>query len=328
METEMRALFFGSPEIAVPSLQALSEVADIVGVVTQPDRPAGRGLGVQAPAVKVAALEMGIPVYQPLKVRDGELERYVRNSNVAVALVIAYGRILPSGVLSAPRVGCLNLHASLLPRHRGAAPIQRALMAGDTETGVCLMQMDDGMDTGPVLTRLVIPIDPADDAGSLAVKVAQCAAKLTRESLAAAVSGKLIPVPQDSSLATHAPPITNADCAIDWARTARELVSQIRGLAPRPGAETNWNGPSGDEKRLKILAAREAPAVVGEQLAPGTVRVSRGRPWVAAGGGSFLEILSGQLPGKKAVHGTDLVNGRALVDGTRLRSVSPPPLVG
>ena len=192
----MRAVFFGTPAIAVPALRALAEVAEIVAVVCQPDRPAGRGLTLQPPAVKAAALELGIEVHQPVKVKTGNLDEWLRERTPDVALVMAYGRILPPAVLGAPRRGCMNLHASLLPRWRGAAPINWAIANGDTESGVCLMQMDEGLDTGPVFARLSVPIGPQETAGELAEQLAATAAQLVRESLALAVDGALVALPQ------------------------------------------------------------------------------------------------------------------------------------
>jgi methionyl-tRNA formyltransferase len=192
----VRTIFCGTPEIAVPSLLALSEISEIVGVVCQPDRPAGRGMRLTPPAVKVAAERASWEVFQPTKMRDGSLARWMSDKRADLALVIAYGRILTADTLCAPRLGCLNLHASLLPRYRGAAPIQRALMNGERETGVCLMQMDEGMDTGPVLACHGLTITPDDDAGTLTEKLGQLAATVTRTELPRFFRGELQPVPQ------------------------------------------------------------------------------------------------------------------------------------
>lgn len=185
----MRAIFFGTPDIAVPSLEALREVAEVVAVVCQPDRPAGRGLELRAPPVKERALALGFEVVQPEKVKTPEFAAWVEARKADVALVIAYGRILPKAVLEGPRRGCMNLHASLLPRYRGAAPIQWAIVRGETETGVCLMQMDEGMDTGPVFTRRAIPIGRDETAGELGGRLGRLAAELVREDLPRAVAG-------------------------------------------------------------------------------------------------------------------------------------------
>ncbi len=314
MTLGFRAVFFGTPEIAVPALRALHDVATVVGVVSQPDRPAGRGMQLKAPAVKEAALELGLEVFQPLKVRTGELEQWVRERTPDVALVMAYGRILPLGVLAAPRLGCLNLHASLLPRYRGAAPIQRAIMSGETETGIALMQMEEGLDTGPVFTARSIPIGSVETAGELAVRLAALGDVVTREDVPKVVQGVLRAVPQEHALATHAPPLTRADGALDWTLPAEVLVNRVRGLAPRPGAHTAH--ARGDSKRgLKVLKARVAPTILS--LAPGEIGLDGTRVLVGTGSGLF-EILEAQLEGKRALSALDLVNGRSLAQGDQL----------
>jgi methionyl-tRNA formyltransferase len=261
---------------------------------------------VREPAVKVAARRLGLPVHQPVKVRTGNLHEWLRDLRPDVAIVLAYGRILPRPVLDAPRHGCLNLHASILPRYRGAAPIQWALMRGETETGISLMQMDDGLDTGPVLRVRRITIDPDDDAGRLSERLAELAAVMVREDLGPAVDGTLVPVPQDDSLATLAPPLTREHGRIDWTRPAREIVAQVRGLSPRPGAYTLRAG-----RALKVLAAAvgEGPPLA---RGPGTVvRADRGGLWVVAADG-VVDVRRAQLEGKRAMDAGDLVNGRAL----------------
>jgi len=311
----MRAVFFGTPALAVPSLQALLEVAEVAGVVTQPDRPAGRGLAEKPPAVKTYALERGLEVYQPLKVRTGELERWVDERKPDVALVIAYGRILPKGVLEAPQRGAMNLHASLLPKYRGAAPINWSIAHGETETGVSLMQMDEGLDTGPVFVREAIGIGPEETAGELAVRIAELAARVVRLHLARAVSGELAPEPQDEALASHAPLIEAEHRRVDFGAPAEDVVNLVRGMAPAPGAFTTVAG-----KRLRLTRVRvvpdEAPAAPDRDV-PGTVLVVGGSPQVVTGRGR-VEILVAQLEGKREVSGRDLVNGRALSHGILL----------
>jgi methionyl-tRNA formyltransferase len=305
----MRAVFFGTPAIAVPALRALAEVAEIVGVVCQPDRPAGRGLNLQAPAVKVAATQLGLEVHQPLKVKTGNLDEWLRERAPDVALVMAYGRILPPAVLTAPRRGCMNLHASLLPRWRGAAPINWSIIHGDHETGICLMQMDEGLDTGPVYTRRAIPIGDTETAGELAERLAATSASLVRAELARAVDGELDAVPQEHEKSTHAPPLERADGALHFSKTTLDLVNLVRGLAPRPGAHTLLNG-----KALKVAQARllrGSPALRGE---PGTVHVYDKQVLVSTADGAF-ELCRAQLEGRKELPAIDLVNGRALKDG-------------
>ncbi len=303
----VRAVFFGTPAIAVPALRALAEVAEIVGVVCQPDRPAGRGLNLQPPAVKTAALELGYAVHQPVKVKTGNLDQWLLERSPDVAVVLAYGRILPPAVLSAPRRGCMNLHASLLPRWRGAAPINWSIMHGDTETGICLMQMDEGLDTGPVYARRAIPIGAEETAGELAQRLASTAAQLLREELASAVDGALDAVPQEHEKATHAPPLERQHGALNFSHVARDLVNLIRGLAPRPGAHTLLHGRPFKIARAQLYAG---PAR-GE---PGLVSVEQKRVFVSTVDGAF-ELCRAQLEGRKELPAIDLIHGRALKAG-------------
>src|SRR6187455_372745 len=305
----MRAIFFGTPEIAVPALHALAEVAEIVAVVSQPDRPAGRGLQLAMPAVKQAALALGVPVHQPTAVRTGALANWVREQAADVALVMAYGRILPLDVLNATRLGALNLHASLLPKYRGAAPIQWSIMRGESETGISLMQMDVGMDTGPVYQRVSLPILPDEDAGHLAERLSQLAAEVTRRDVPRVLRGELNALPQDPALATHAPPIEAAQRVVDWTRSATDIVRLALGLSPRPGAVTTVRG-----KSLKLL---EVQVVDAPDLSPGEVAV-RGQHLVAGSGHGAVALLRVQVEGKRAANGRDLVNGRVLGPGDRL----------
>ena len=306
----VRAIFFGTPAIAVPSLHALSDVAEIVGVVSQPDRPSGRGLETHPTPVKAAALELGVEVFQPLKVRTGELTSWMKERRPDVAVVLAYGRILPRDVLEAPSAGCLNLHASILPKLRGAAPINWAIVRGETETGVALMQMDEGLDTGPVFATRTLAIDPRETAGSLAEKLAALAATVVREDLPRAVSGEISAVPQEPALATHAPPITRDDCRVDWSKSAVEVDRLVRGMSPRPGAFTRVR-----EKQLLLGEVLPFDEPVGG--APGTVRLVNKSVRVATGRGS-LEIVRAKVEGKREQAGSDLVNGRVLTDGSML----------
>lgn len=309
----MRAVFFGTPEISVPSLDALRSVAEVVGVVCQPDRPAGRGMQLKAPAVKERALALGLDVYQPHKVRDGALERYLLERAPDFALVIAYGRILDERVLAAPRLGCLNLHASLLPLYRGAAPIQRALIDGQRETGVCLMQMDAGMDTGAVLATHSLAIAEDDDAGTLFERLAELAAEVTRIEVPRFVRGELHPVAQDHARATHAPPIERADTWLDPSRPAAALVNQVRGLSPRPGARVEIRRPGEPARNLRVARAHAEPG----SLPVGQVQVLAGRLRVGTGEG-LLVIDEAQLEGRKQLPARDLISGRALQDGDAL----------
>jgi methionyl-tRNA formyltransferase len=303
----MRAIFFGTPPIAVPSLVALTEVADVLGVVTQPDRPAGRGMELKAPAVKLAALERGFEVNQSVKVRDGALHAWLAERKPDVLVVLAYGRILPPDVLRVAPAGALNLHASLLPRLRGAAPIEWAILRGDTETGVSLMQMDEGLDTGPVLCRHRLAIGAEETGGELAARIGALAAEVVRKDLALAVSGKLVAEPQDPALSTLAPPLRREDGRVDFSEPATSIANRVRALAPRPGAFTLVGG-----KTLRLGALRTFANT--RPGAPGTVHVERGVPYVTCGEGS-LEILRATPEGRRETAGRDLVNGRVLRDG-------------
>jgi len=310
----VRAVFFGTPEIAVPSLDALVGIADVVGVICQPDRPAGRGLELKAPPVKRRALELGLPVVQPVKVRTPDFAAWVKEREADVAVVIAYGRILPKGVLEAPRLGCMNLHASILPRYRGAAPITWAVVRGEEETGVSLMQMDEGMDTGPVFAIRCIPIGADETADELAVRVAALAAEVVREDLPRAVRGELAATAQDHAAATMAPLLEKKDGRVPWEKAAREVHDHVRGMTSWPGAFT-----SADGKMLKVLATKVA-AAEGAGAAPGTVvAADRAGVRVACGAGE-VAILRAQLEGRKALGAAELVAGRALRPGMVLGS--------
>jgi methionyl-tRNA formyltransferase len=263
------------------------------------------------PPVKERATQLGLPVFQPVRVKSGELESWLRQLQADVALVAAYGRILPPGVLAAPRLGCVNLHASILPAYRGAAPIQWAIMQGQSETGISLMQMDEGMDTGAVYAarRLVIP--EAATAGQLTASLADLAADMVRHEFLAALSGQLAAVPQDERLATSAPPILREHATLDWARSNVELVNQVRAMAPAPGAFT-----FAGQRRLKVLEAAlgstQTHGTPGEVLGAGPLSVE-----VACGVGSLL-LQRGQAEGRNVQAARDLINGRVLEVGQRL----------
>jgi methionyl-tRNA formyltransferase len=305
----MRALFFGTPAIAVPALEALTQVAEVCAVVCQPDRPRGRGLALAAPPVKERALQLGIPVHQPTKVRTDELPAWMRSHAPDVAVVMAYGRILTRAVLDAPRLGCVNLHASILPQYRGAAPITWALVDGQTETGVSLMQMDEGMDTGPILAIHRLPIEPSWNAEDLSSALATCAAEVVRTELPRLARGELQPVAQDSSRATHARLLTKEDGRIPWGKPARLVHDHVRGMTPWPGAFTTLP----DGRMLKVLRAHVDDA--GTLGRAGTIaRASKHTLLVACGEGA-LAIEIGQVEGKRALSAAELIGGRTLAEG-------------
>jgi methionyl-tRNA formyltransferase len=314
----MRSVFFGTPAIAVPALEALAGVSSVLGVVCQPDRPKGRGLQLAAPEVKLAAQRLGLPVYQPLKVRTGELAAWLRELQPDVAVVLAYGRILPPDVLAIPKYGCLNLHASLLPAYRGAAPINWALIHGETESGMSLMQMEEGLDTGPVFTRRRLPLDAQIDAGELYQRMAELAALMVKEDLPRVVRGELQATPQDHARASHAPPLLPEHSLLDCAKSARSIVNQIRGLSPRPGVRCSVGG-----RGLKLLRAQLAEE--HSQGQPGQVLIAdKSAVIVQANPGTF-QVLQAQPDGKKAMSAGDLVNGRYLRQGDLLGDVPAGP---
>ncbi len=303
-----RTLFFGTPEIAVPSLVALHEISDVCAVVCQPDKPRGRGLHEAAPPVKERALALGLPVHQPSKVRTPEFAEWVAAQRAEVAIVIAYGRILPGAVLAGPRLGMLNLHASLLPKYRGAAPITWAVVDGETETGISLMQMDQGMDTGPVFSRHTLPIGPDMTAGELSVALAELAARVVRSELPRVLAGEVVATAQDHAHATLARMLQKEDGRIDWTKPAPKVHDHVRGMSPWPGAFTTLGG-----KLFKVLETRRVTATTS--AAPGTITMAhRGRIEIACGEG-LVELVRGQLEGKKALPAQDLVGGRTLSPG-------------
>jgi len=308
----MRALFFGTPEIAVPALEALTQIATVVGVVCQPDKPAGRGLELKVPAVKARALALGLEVVQPTKVRTPELADWVRAREADVAIVMAYGRILPKAVLDGPRRGMLNLHASLLPKYRGAAPIAWAIVEGETKTGVALMQMDEGMDTGPVFTMHEVDIGPNMTAGELSAELARCAATVVHQDVQRAVLGTLVTSPQDTERATMARMLSKEDGLVPWSKGAAQVHNHVRGMTPWPGAFSTLE-IGGGRKLFKVLETRRCEG--RSDATPGSVILAhRGRIEIACGDG-VIELVRGQLEGKKALGANDLVGGRALMQG-------------
>jgi methionyl-tRNA formyltransferase len=312
----LRALFFGTPAFAVPSLEALTETAEVVGVVCQPDRPTGRGLALAPPPVKVRALELGLPVVQPTKLRTGEFAAWVRAQEADLALVVAYGRILPREVLDATRLGFVNVHASLLPSYRGAAPITWAVVDGDAETGVTLMLLDEGMDTGDMLAVSRTPIGPSETAGDLSVRLAAIGAEMVREKLAAFARGELVRVPQDAARATVAPMLEKKDGKIDWSAPARAVHDRIRGMSPWPGAWTTLDG-----KTIKLHASLSTGLTRDRGSPPGTVVVAdKSHVLVACGadGRETIDLIRVQLEGKKAVTGSEWVSGRGVREGAVL----------
>ncbi len=310
----MRTIFFGSPDFAVPCLEALHDISDIAAVISQPDRPAGRGLAMRPPAVKKRALELGLEVWQPKKVRTAAFAEKLRALEADVAVVVAYGRILPRGVLDAPRTGCVNVHASLLPRWRGAAPIQWSIVHGDEETGVTLMQVDEGMDSGAVLSTLATPIRPDDDAATLSARLSKMGADLLREQLARYVAGDLTPQPQQEGEVTMAPLLKKEHGSIDWNQSAQAVHNQIRGMNPWPGAHTVLG-----ERRIKVHRS-VASTLDPEGAAPGQVIALDPEGILVACAEGTLEIQELQESGRKRVDARAFASGRGVAVGDRFSS--------
>lgn len=303
-----RIVFMGSPEFALPTLQKLAERYPVIGVITQPDRPAGRGREMKPPPVKLLAESLGLPVIQPIRLRAPEAMEQLRAWAPDLIIVAAFGQILRQEVLDLPPHGCLNVHASLLPRWRGAAPINAAILNGDEQTGVTIMRMDAGVDTGPILSQKAIPIEPEDTAATLGEKLAQLGADLLIETLPPYLAGKLQPQPQDEALATYAPMLKKEDSWLDFRRPAAVLARQVRAYHPWPG--TFYDGWSGGY--LKVLRARPLPeAALPEAITqpkPGTRAIYQGLPAVRAADG-WLVLEEVQPAGKKAMPGKTFLLG-------------------
>lgn len=310
----MRAIFFGTPQLAVPTLRALATQQTVSLVVCQPDRPSGRGLREKPPAVKTAAEELGIPVLQPVKVRTPAFAARLEEEQADVAVVAAYGRILPAAVLNAPRRGCVNVHASLLPRWRGAGPIQWAIIEGDEETGVSLMQMDQGMDTGPVIAMRKTPIGPDENAGELGERLAVLGAELTAEVLPAWCAGEVRARPQPDVGVTMAPLLDKEVGHVDWTLPARRIHNLIRGTHPWPGAFSHVRDPAGERThRVKLHRSRLLGETGGDD-APGTLRWTDDGLEVACGQGR-LSLLELQLEGRRRQNAEAFVHGHPWMSG-------------
>jgi methionyl-tRNA formyltransferase len=302
----LNIVYAGTPEFAVSALRALVDAGHrVVAVYTQPDRPAGRGRKLRPSPVKEAATALGIEVRQPQSLRDDEAQAALRALAPDLMVVAAYGLILPAEVLAIPRLGCVNIHASLLPRWRGAAPIQRALLDGDAQTGVTIMQMDEGLDTGAMLARSATPITPEDTAGSVHDRLAELGAQALLEVLPALDAGSLRGEPQDASQATYARKLSKDEAGIDWALPAVQIARQVQAFNPWPVAETRFQG-----EPLKLLEARALDRTAA--AAPGTpLAATRDGIDIATGNG-VLRILRLQVAGRRAQSAAEFINGRSL----------------
>ncbi len=305
----MRLVFMGTPQFAVHPLRALVDAGhEVVGVVTRTDKPSGRGRSVAPPAVKLAADQMGLHVYQPGRVREPAFIEGLRGLRPEVIVVAAYGQILPKEILSIPKYRCINIHASLLPQYRGAAPINWAIIRGETKAGITIMQMDEGMDTGGILMQENIPIDPGDTAGTLTDKLSALGARLIITALPLIEAGTLVPMPQDSSRATLAPLLKKEHGLLDWTLPAEEIRNLVRGLTPWPGAYAFLDG-----KLLKILETEVVPGK-GE---PGVLYQDSKNVLDIGTGNGLLRIIRIQPEGKKPMTAGEFLRGHRGLEGKK-----------
>jgi methionyl-tRNA formyltransferase len=307
----MRIVFMGTPDFAVGSLRALVRAGyEVVLAVTQPDKPQGRKQILVEPAVKTAAKELGIPVFQPKRVREPEALEEIRRYEPELIVVAAFGQILPKELLDMPSYGCINVHASLLPKYRGAAPIQWAILNGDAVTGVTIMRMDVGLDTGDMIAKTELAIEPEDTGGSLFDRLAAAGAGLLVDTIPSIVDGTAVYTPQDPALATKVGQISKKDGEIDFTRTAVQIANQVRGLNPWPSAYTHISG-----KTLKIWSASAAPGGSGQ---PGEIVEITKNSFSIQTGEGVLVCREVQLEGKKRMSAGDFLRGNSLETGMKL----------
>ena len=309
----LKIIFCGTPAFALPSLRDLIAQTDfqIAGVVTQPDRPRGRGKEVASSPVKDAAAAAGIPVYQPQKIRAEESYEYFRDAAPDVVVIIAYGQIIPARLIEIPRLGWINLHGSLLPKYRGAAPIHWAIAKGETRTGLTTMQIDAGLDTGPMLLKHETEIAPDETAPELYARLAEAGAPLIVETLRGLASGTITPTPQDNSQATLAPPLKKDDGRINWSLPAQTIYNRIRGFHPWPGAFTTFRG-----KQCAIWG-KPAPDQSGVTSTPGTIRANSADVDVTCGEETTLRLEFVQLEGRNKISAREFANGARLQPNER-----------
>ena len=311
----MKVLFMGTPDFAKACLSAIADDGhDIVGVVCQPDKPRGRGYHLRPCPVKEYALECGFRVFQPQTLRDGAFEETLEELSPDIIIVAAYGKILPAYVINYPKFGCINAHGSILPKYRGAAPIQRAIMEGETETGITVMHMDEGLDTGDMILCETTPITADDNFETLHDRLAVIAGGALCRAMKLIEKGKAERVPQDSSLATYAAKITKEDCIVDFSRQREEVLNLIRGLSPFPLAQTR----TPDARLLKIILAK--PAGGSSEAAPGTVCTLTAEGFeVVCGGGKKICVTAVLPEGKGRMSAADFIRGRRLEAGDLLK---------
>lgn len=309
----MKAIFMGTPDFAVGALKKLAEDGhEILAVITQPDKPQGRKMVLTPPPVKEEALRLGLEVYQPRRIREQECVEYLKDLQPEVIIVAAFGQIIPKAILDLPKYGCLNIHASLLPKYRGAAPIQRAIIDGEKETGVTMMRMDEGLDTGDMLTKVVVPIDAEDTGGSLFDKLSEAGAQLMSETLERLAVEEIPGEKQPAESPTpYAAMISREDGKIDWKDSAVRLERLVRGLSPWPGCTTRLNG-----KQLKIWKTRAQDEQSGS--CAGSVCGIKSDALCVQTGEGILEILELQLEGKKRMDAATFLRGYKIEKGTIL----------
>ena len=312
----LRIVFCGTPEFAVPSLRHLLAQPDfqIVGVVTQPDRPRGRALAVSNSPVKEAAVAAGVLVYQPEKIKSDEAFEYFKKAAPDAVVIIAYGQIIPQRLIEIPRLGWINLHGSLLPKHRGAAPIHRAIMNGENRTGLTTMNIDAGLDTGPMLLRFETEIGADETAPELYARLSEAGAPLVAETLRGLDSKTITPKPQDNSQASFAPPLKKEEGRIDWSLSAQHIYNRIRGMQPWPGAFTSFRG-----KNCAIWGRPASPSAA-VSVPPGQILKAKGNVVVACGDGTSLLLEFVQLEGRKRVTALEFANGARLAPDDRFGS--------
>jgi methionyl-tRNA formyltransferase len=310
----LRIVFCGTPEFAVPSLRRLAGTAEISveAVITQPDRPRGRGQQVTASAVKEAALELGLPVYQPETIKSESAQEFLKRAAPDAVVIIAYGQIIPARLLAIPRLGWLNLHASLLPRYRGAAPIHWAIANGETVTGLTTMQIDKGMDTGPTLLRREVAIGPDETAPELAARMSAIGAELIAESLLQFDRGEISPAPQEAAGVSYAPILKKEGGRIDWSRPTQQIYNRMRGFTPWPGSFSTFRGQT---CHLWGRPADTNPARA--QTAAGEIIALGKEIFVACGEGTCLQLESVQIEGRKKTSAREFANGARLAPGDR-----------
>ena len=319
----MRIVFMGTPDFSVPALKALVEAGhQVIAVVTQPDKPKGRGKEVQMTPVKIQAMEYGIPVYQPAKVREASFVEVLQGMEADVYVVIAFGQLLPKAVLELPKYGCINIHASLLPKYRGAAPIQWCVIDGERETGITTMMMDVGLDTGDMLEKTVIPIEEKETGGSLHDKLSLAGGALILSTLKKLEEGTLVRTPQTDEGTCYAKMLTKSLGDIDWNQSAVSIERLIRGLNPWPSAYTLWNGKTIKIWSADVTTGREAAAFLSDSgvpsetgITPGTVVCSDKHSLVVCTGDGLLSVRELQMEGKKRMDTPAFLRGYPIPEG-------------